>query len=89
MKPQEQVSGTIIKPGPTRIPSGIAGITCGIVVLMRSPGHITEIDAIGIIASIPVLFFGPKGRPFWFFAGIVVCVLLIQTLPQLHSIFAR
>ncbi len=91
MKPQEQVSDTFIKPGPyrARVPSALAGIGAGLIVVLRSPGHITETDAIGIVAAIFVVFFDPKRRPFWFFAGILACVLLIQTLPQLQSLFAR
>jgi hypothetical protein len=91
MEPPEKASSTFIKPGPygARIPSALAGIGAGLIVLVRSPGHITETDAIGIIAAMLVVFFSPKHRPFWFFAGIVVAVLLIQALPQLHSFFAR
>ena len=89
MKPQEEVSSTFLKPHSVRIPGAVAGIVCAVVVLMRSSGHITETDAIGIAAAALVLFFRPKDRPFWFFGGIAVGVLLIQELPRLHSLLAR
>ncbi len=91
MKPEEKASVTFTKPGPYRaqVPSALAGIGGGLIVVLRSPGHITEIDAIGIIAAAIVVLFGPKDRTFWFFAGIVVAVLLIQALPQLHTISAH
>lgn len=88
MKQEEQVSRTTKQnPYGVRIPGAAVGIACGFVVLMRSPGHITETDAIFIIAATLVMFFKPKDRPFWFFAGIAFAGLLIQALPQLHSLF--
>jgi hypothetical protein len=89
MKPREQALGTIVKPHKMRISGAVAGIACGLIIVMRDPGHITQTDVIGIVAAILVLFSKPSNRSFWFFAGILVGVLLIQTLPQLHSLFAR
>jgi hypothetical protein len=89
MKAQEQVLGTILKPNRVRIPGAVAAISCALIILIRDAGHITETDAIGIVASILVLFFKPNDRPFWFFAGIAVSVLLIEQLPTLHSLFVH
>jgi hypothetical protein len=90
MKLPEQVSSAFKKyPFKERVPRVVSGILCGLMGLLQNLKRVTGVDEIIIAALVFMFFCGPRGRPFWFFAGIVIGGLLIQALPKLHSIFVH
>jgi len=90
MKALEQFLGNIKSyPFNERVPRALSGIICVLMGFAYHPKRISEADAFIVGALVIMVFCGPKGRPFWFFAGIIVGGLLIQAIPGLHSLFAR
>jgi len=57
--------------------------------LWHTSEPITDIDRIVAVAIFLALFCGHRGRPFWFFWGIVVGAGLVASLPWLHSILVH
>ncbi len=71
-----------------QIPRIVLGLIVLLVLVVFGDRPITRIDLILIGAFVPFIFCSHRKRPYWFFAGILVGVILANAV-KVHSILAR